>query len=404
MAYDLKKIPIVDTSVKIPYSDYVKRSEELREKMAERKIDVGLAFGTPYLPGDVMYLTGFDTAVENAIALISKDKLIVIVGPEGSYPCRENIKYGEYRTVQELQIPTEEYLNTKSIPIKDVISELYPGKVNRVGILTRPDIITIDAVEIIKEAIPSAEFLNESDILYNMRYIKSIAELAMLRISNRITIEGVKAMCESVEIGMTELELTAIGDYVMKSMGAYNFGFDSFIHAGVKRTNSVMDRGSNKVIEEGDPICIGTAARYEGYAATARRMAVAGGFSKKQINYYEKFAIAQEIAAEHYKYGLPKNGIEKAVIDYWKKQGLFKYKIYSVTHGTGIAECLEGISFTNKSEGTIEKNIAHMLDCGLYDHPEFGGCSIENPYIINESGVQEDLASSYYPFRNWKLQ
>ena len=131
-------------------------------------------------------------------------------------------------------------------------------------------------------------------------------------------------------------------------------------------------------------------------------MMVCGGFTKKYIEYYEKLAQAQEIAAENFKYGLPKNGIEKAVWDHWKKLGLFKYKVYSVAHGTGISECLEGIAFTMQTSDPIPKNIAMMLDTGLYYHPEFHGCSIENPYIINDKGETEWLASEY-PNRNWLL-
>lgn len=401
MSYDLNKIPSIDLSVKIPTSEYVERCEKLREEMSERNIDIGIAFGTPYLPGDVLYLTGFDTAVENSTVLITLDKLYILCGPEGSYVCRAHIINGEYRIIQELQIPGEEYVNTPTVSIKSVISEIYPGKIKRVGILTRPDIITVDAAEMIKKALPDAEFVDASDILYYMRFIKSSAELAVLRVSNRICIEAVKAMCESVKPGIRELEVTAVGDYVMKKMGAYAYGFDSFVTAG-ERSNTIMGRGTNRIIKKGELVSIGASARYEGYASTARRMAVAGGFSKKHIEYYEKVAKAQEIAAENFKYGLPKKGIEKAVCDYWKKLDLFKYKVYSVAHGTGISECLEAEAFTMNSEGTIPKNISMMLDVGLYNHPEFHGCSIENPYIINEKGETENLAEAY-PIRNWEL-
>jgi len=402
MGYDLNKIPSIDISVKIPDSEYVERCKKLRQEMAKRNIDIGVVFGTPYLPGDVLYLTGFDTAVENAMAIITQDKLFVLCGPEGSYVCRAHIRNGEYRIIQELQIPSEEYLNTPSVPIKSVIKEIYPGKIRNVGVLTRPDIMTIEALEMIKKAIgDEANYIDASDILYYMRFIKSSAELAVLRVSNRICIEAVKAMCESVEPGVTELEVTAVGDYVMKKMGAYAYGFDSFVTAG-ERSNTIMGRGTNRIIKKGEPVAIGASARFEGYASTARRMAVAGGFTKKYIEYYEKVAKAQEIAAENFRYGLPKNGIEKAVCDYWKKLDLFKYKVYSVAHGTGISECLEAEAFTIKSEGTIPKNISMMLDIGLYNHPEFYGCSIENPYIINEKGETENLAQAY-PIRNWEL-
>jgi Xaa-Pro aminopeptidase len=402
MSYDLANVPKADITVKIPDSEYAARCQELRKTMLERNLDIGFVFGTPYLPGDVMYLTGFDTAVENATALITQDKLFVLCGPEGSYVCRAHLRHGDYRIIQELQIPSEEYVNTPTVPIKSVIKEMHPGKIIRVGILTRPDVMTLDTLEMMKKAVGSdAEFIDASDILYSMRFYKSPAELAVLRVSNRICIEAVRAMVESVKPGMHEFEVTAVGDYVMKKMGAYAYGFDSFVTAG-ERSNTIMGRGTDRIIQDGEVVSIGAAARYEGYASTARRMAVAGGFTRKHIEYYEKIAQAQELAAENFKCGLPRNGIEKAVCDFFRKSGLFQYKIYSVAHGTGISECLEAEAFTMKSVGLIPKNISMMLDVGLYNHPEFHGCSIENPYIINEKGETECLAEAY-PIRNWLL-
>jgi Xaa-Pro aminopeptidase len=400
--YDLSKIPVIDKTVRIPVSEYGQRCEKLRKVMAERNIDIGLAYATQCMPGDVLYLTGYDSNIENSCLLITQDKLFVLVGPEGSYMARQNVKYGDYRIVEELQIPTEEYVNTPSTPARDIIHEIHPGKIKTIGLLTRGDVLTLDCVKMIKDNVPDdVKFVEAGDIIYNMRVFKSVNELAVLRVANRITIEGVKAMCESIEDGMTELEVTAVGDYVMKKMGAYAFGFDTFLSSGY-RSNTIMDRGSNKVIKNGEEVCVGTSARYEGYASTARRMWVCGGFDKKHIEYYEKLAKAQEIAAENFKYGLPKNGIEKAVWAHWKRLGLFEYKIYSVAHGTGISECMEGIAFTMKTEDPIPKNLAMMLDTGLYCHPEFNGASIENAYIINEKGETEWITSDY-PNRNWLL-
>lgn len=398
--YDLNNIPKIDRSVIIPTSEFEERCTKLRKVMAERKIDIGLAYGTPYMPGDVLYLSGYDSNLENSALLITQDKLYVLVGPEGSFQARQMVRYGEYRIVEELQIPTEEYINTRSMPMRDIIHEIFPGELKRVGILSRGDVITLDAVNMVKENVPdNVEFVNAGDIIYNMRVFKSPAELAVLRVSNRIAIEAVKAMCESIEDGMTELEVTAIGDYVMKTMGAYAYGFDSFLSSGV-RTNLIMGRGTNNVIRNGEEVCVGTAARYEGYASTARRMWVCGGFDKKHIDYYEQLAQAHDLAAELFVYGTPKNRIENAVCDFWRERNLLQYKMYSVAHGTGISECLEGIAFTSKTEDPIPKNLAMMLDTGLYCHPEFNGCSIENAYIINEKGETEFLTGAY-PSRNW---
>lgn len=399
--YDLSKVPSVDINAEIPAEEFRERVKSLRAEMARRGLDIGFAYATPYMPGDVLYLTGFDTTVENATLLISQDKLFVLCGPEGSYVCRSELRYGEYRIVDEFKIPTEEYVNTPTVSIRSVIDELTAGKIKKAGILTRPDVITVETIHVMRTVLGNdVEFVDAGDILYGMRFVKSANEQAILRISNRICIEAVKAMIESVKPGMREFEITAVGDYVMKKMGAYAYGFDSFVCSG-ERSNTIMGRGTGRIIREGDPVSIGAAARFAGYASTARRMTVAGGFTQKHIAFYEIGARGQEIAAENFRYGAPRNGIEKAVCEHFKRYGLFQYKVYSVAHGTGITECMEAEAFTSNSPGTIPKNISMMLDVGIYFHPEFHGFSFENPYLINDKGETERLAD--YPLRTWEV-
>lgn len=403
MSYDLSKIPTVDVSVKIPKSDYEARCAKLRSEMEKRGIDIGFTFGSPFMPGDVMYLTGYDPVLENNMVMISKDKVFLLCGQEGSYCARFHIMNGEIKIILEMNIPTEEYINTGSTTVKDLIKEVTPHGVKRIGILTREDVFSVDALNSIKNAAGSmVDFVDASDIIYNMRFEKSIAEQAVLRVANRISIEAVKAMCESVEPGMREFEVMAIGDYVMKKMGATCLGFDSFIQSG-DRSNCVMGRASDRVIKKGEPVKIGTAARYEGYSSTAQRMTVAGGFTQEFVDFYEIVAQAHEIGRDHFVCGQPRADLERAVCDFWKKHDLLKYKVFSSAHGTGISECMEGIAFTLQSTELIPKNCAMMIDCGLFDVPKFHGVSIESPYLINDKGEREDLACAYYPLRNWLL-
>ena len=65
MSYDLSKVPKVDTSICIPKEEYASRVKELRRKMAERSIDIGILYSNPYMPGDVMYFCGYKKASSN---------------------------------------------------------------------------------------------------------------------------------------------------------------------------------------------------------------------------------------------------------------------------------------------------------------------------------------------------
>jgi Xaa-Pro aminopeptidase len=401
--YDLTRVPNADRTVTIPKEEYAQRVEKLRKRMLELHVDIAYGFATPCMPGDVFYLSGYDPQVENSLVLVSQEKLFVVAGPEGARYAQEMVKFGAVRVLSEMQIPLEDYPLIRIWSLDDVVQELTSGKVARVGVLTKGDVLTMDAQALMKKVMgPKVEFVDISDVLYyEMRYYKSRAEQAVLRVSNRICAEAVRAMCEAVEPGMTELEVTAYGDYVTKTMGAYGYSWDGFILSG-PRINTCIGRGTNKKIQAGELVRIGYASKYEGYSSTAARSVVAGGATKEQAQFIDHSIRAHELAAAKYVYGGLERDVELAAWNYLEEHDLGKYQVYSVAHGTGISECLEARPFTKHSEGKIEKNITHMIDIGLYGHPRFHGASCEDPYLVTDDGKTERMSD--LPLRMYRMK
>jgi len=401
MVYNLNNVPEVDTSVTIPVKEYEERVKKLRKRLLDFDADIGIAYGTPHMPGDVFYLSGYDPQLENTILLISQEKMFILCGPEGYTFAKEMVKYGEIKIVTELQLPLEDYPITETVSIDEVLKELFCDPIRRVAILTKDDVVTTGNMALMQKHLDNeVEFIDASDILYfELRFMKSINEQKVLRVSNRIAEEAVKAIVESVEPGKTELELAAIGDYVMKKMGASSYGFDTFVLSG-ERINTIIGRSTNKVIKPGEFISIGVSCRYEGYASVARRMVIAGGKgTKEQIQFLEHGLRAYKLAVEKFIYrGLEKD-VDLAARNYFKQHNLAKYQLYSVAHGTGITECLEARPFTQYNEGTIPKNIAMMIDIGIYGYPKLHGFAFENPFLINDKGETERLVN--YPMRTF---
>ena len=401
MAYDLNKVPKVDTNVTIPAEEYEERVKKLRKRLLAHNADIGIAYGTPHMPGDVFYLSGYDPQLENTILIVSQEKMFILSGPEGFAYAEEMVKYGEIKIVAELQLPLEDYPVTETISMDQVLKELFCGPIKRVALLTKDDVVTTGNIALMRKHLDSrVEFIDASDILYfELRFIKSSNEQKVLRISNRIAEEAVKAIVESVEPGKTELELAAIGDYVMKKMGASSYGFDTFVLSG-ERINTIIGRSTNKVIKPGEFLSIGVSCRYEGYASIARRMVIAGRKgTKEQIEFLEHGLKAYELSVEKFVYGALEKDVDLAARNYFKQHNLAKYQIYSVAHGTGITECLEARPFTQYNEGTIPKNIAMMIDIGIYGYPKLHGFAFENPFLINDKGETERLVN--YPMRTF---
>ncbi|MCX6383094.1 MAG: aminopeptidase P family N-terminal domain-containing protein, partial [Actinobacteria bacterium] len=207
----------IDTTKKIPTEEFEGRVRKLQDELSSRNIDLGIAYGSPLVPGDVFYLSGYDPHLEvSAAILISPTKMIVLGGPESVEYAKESMRAGVWRYLKEFQLTWEDYPQAKFSSLKEVIDETVEGKnIKRVGFLTTKDIISVKWMELIKNNIgENVEFVDATEILAEARYIKSKNEQEMIRIANVIAAEAIKKMIENIKPGMRELEVAAYGDYV----------------------------------------------------------------------------------------------------------------------------------------------------------------------------------------------
>ncbi|MDZ7837964.1 MAG: hypothetical protein U5N58_08425 [Actinomycetota bacterium] len=68
--------------------------------------------------------------------------------------------------------------------------------------------------------IVGAEVIDATDIIFNLRYIKSQNEQNIIKASNYIATLSMKNMIENLKPGLRELEVAAYGDFIIKKMGA----------------------------------------------------------------------------------------------------------------------------------------------------------------------------------------
>lgn len=396
------ELPKIDTTIKIPKEEFELRVKKVQGELNRRGIDLGIAYGTPIIPGDVFYLSGYDPHVEVVSAiLISPTKMFVIGGPESVDYAKESMRAGEWRYLREFQLAWEDYPQADFSSLGDVIDEVVGGKkIKKVGILTTKDIISADWLELVKKNTgKDVKFIDATDIIAEARFIKSKNEQEMIKISNKISVEALKVMLEVIKPNMRELEVAAYGDYVIKSMGAYNYGYDTLVTTG-ERINTIIGRSSNKIIRDGDMCILGACARYEGYSSAPGRTIVVGGANKGQAEFLEHGLKAHKLAVEKFVYGKPARDLDIAARELHKKAGLGQYQMYSSGHGTGISEAFEGRAATRFSDYNFPKNIVMMIDIGLYRHPEYYGFRHEEEFLINDSGITEKLTD--LPMRVYK--
>ena len=98
------------------------------------------------------------------------------------------------------------------------------------------------------------EFINSNNIILTMRLIKSDTEIELLKKSWQICDTGYSAVLNSNIVGLIEIQAAGIGEKAARDAGAESIIFSIF--ASGKRTNTVIGRPTEKIIESGDMIML----------------------------------------------------------------------------------------------------------------------------------------------------
>ena len=160
----------------------------------------------------------------------------------------------------------------------------------------------------IAERVPGTEILDRSELLAEMRAVKSANELRLIKRAVEISARGYDALLRTMRPGMTEFELQEILEHTCRARGSRGQMFRTIVGAG--RNSTVLHYVDNdQTVQDGDLVCVDSGARIGhgacGYGADITRTIPANGrFSKRQKQIYEVVLAAQIAAIRRIKPGV----------------------------------------------------------------------------------------------------
>lgn len=383
----------IDLTIKIPLCEYEERYKRVWEAMQARNIDLGFFFWYREMPGDGMYLTGYNPTIERASAVITPGKPpMLLVGPESGILSREVGLNLETHFTTEFSIPDEYYEGVICDSLSEVTRSYVGRPIKTIAYMSSYDLIPAKFIDVLRNDINTdVELVDASDILADLRYEKSENEFQCMRQADMIASAATRAMLAVAKPGMRETEIAAVADFVVKALGGCGYGNETIVAAG-ERCRSIIGPASNRVISEGEIVQIGVSPSYEGYKGVCRRAFVMGERSEVQKRYFEIMNTGFRIAVEEMKNvvenDLPINRIDIAPREYFATQQIEGYNMkkchfYSTCHGTGLTECLEKQVVHPHRPVRYGKNVGIMLDLAQYGHPnpEISGGCVEDAFF-----------------------
>ena len=383
--------PMIDRDFSIPLEEYETRYEKVWEQLKQRDVDLGFFFWYREMPGDGIYMTGYNPTIERASGVIAPGKRpVLLAGPESGILASEVGLDLQTEFVNEFSIPDEYYEGVERGDLQKIIAE-YTGTIRRIGYMTFDDQIPAKFMNFLYTAFGDVEVVDATDILEELRYEKSDSEIQCMKYADTLANAAIRAMLAVSQPGISESELAAVGDFTVKALGGCGYGFETIVNSG-ERCRTVIGPATNRIIKEGEMVQIGVSPSFVGYKGVCRRAFVMGKRNAAQEEYFaainEAYRRAEAAIYETAEKNLPSNNIDLAARNYLNTQIIDgvngkSLHFYSTCHGTGLTECNEKMVITPTKTTPYGENVGIMLDLGVYGHPNTdicGGC-VEDAYV-----------------------
>ena len=215
-----------------------------------------------------------------------------------------------------------------------------------------------------KAALPVQVWTPLGTKIDDLRQIKTEEELTYLARAEEIGDKAFEKLLKVVKPGMTELEVAAELEYLMKKEGAEDLSFNTIIASGL---NSSMPHAipGYKKLEVGDFVTCDFGCKYKGYCSDMTRTFVLGKASGSSVDKVSRDIIAEAGYGEYFGHGLGHS------------VGLFIH---------------ESPRLSPADDTILQAGMIETVEPGIYV-PGFGGVRIEDMVVVTEDGCR-NLAHS----------
>jgi len=367
-------------------SEYPQRWEKAREIMRANSLDLLIAYADDHAvagPAYARYYANFAVHFEPCIFMLPLvGEPVLLVGPESPSYAALHTPVKDIRVLREFTHPDEDYPYATIESFTEILTAAKIAAPKRVGVCGS-SLMSYQLLSSLKSALP-AEWVDSDVPFANSRGVKTPAEIAVIRYAYKIAEAGLKTAIDAIKPGVTEREVAAEAEYVMRKMGSEGHGIDLFVASG-RNAGPIIARTTFKKIEDGDLVFLTIAPRYEGYHAAVGMPVLVGKVNDEIRRAAYATAEAQRLCGAEMMAGKT-CAVEQMGRDHMAKFGLEKYFLYSGIHSIGVIE-FEPPIFGPSCTGVMAKDMVLSIDIPVFDAP-WGGMRVENGYLIGEGGSE----------------
>ena len=243
--------------------------------------------------------------------------------------------------------------------------------------------VPYEVYEKFKTRYPSVEFVSIGDMISVIREIKTPDEIINMQKAQDITDLAFSHILKVLNPNMTEIEVAAELEYVMRKNGADGLAFETIAVSG---DASALPHGTprNVKLKKGF-LTMDFGAKYDGYCSDMTRTVVIGKADEEIKKLYNTVLLAQKNALEYLREGADAGMADKIARDIIDAdyKGTFGH---SLGHSVGLFIHESPRLAKTASGRLLKKGEILTVEPGIYIYGKYG-CRIEDMVAIEENGI-----------------
>jgi Xaa-Pro aminopeptidase len=250
-------------------------------------------------------------------------------------------------------------------------------------------------VKKLKEKFPQIEVRDCSRMVWDLRKIKSPAEIDVMRKAAQIGVKAHIALIQATRPGVSEKELAAIFEYVCQKEGANDLAYNSILMSAENHRYGHYHK-HNRILEDGDFVILDAGPDFGYYNADISTSFPANGkFSPRQKELYSLAYAVRKVCLQNYRPGITLKDVGAKVREYLaangydpenrKYRGWIRYGGYN--HSIGMATH-DVMGTWDGPEEVLKPGFVFACDINFPFPDENMGIRLEDVVVITETGCE----------------
>lgn len=220
-------------------------------------------------------------------------------------------------------------------------------------------------------------------MLLEYRRIKTEEEIEFISKAASVSDKAFLELLPFIKVGVTEKELAARLEYLLKKNGGDGLAFETIAVSGENSSKPHGEPG-DRIINNGDFITLDFGATYRGYCSDITRTVAVGNITDEMKKIYDSVLKAQTEALKHIRPGAVCKDIDAVARKIITDAGYGDAFGHGLGHSLGI-EIHESPSLSPSCDEVLKENTVITCEPGIYLKEKFG-VRIEDTVLVTKEG------------------